>query len=179
MQVISAYLSISLIFLGLSVVSEAFVISRQYSVIKSLDSRRDVQLCVRSSRTEIEHPIHWSMETIAQNKRWPSSLIERKLSAVYPTSQSDAPPKTLQIPGPFERAIKKPTGTMSIIGSIKRSDPSFEKPINGFKNTNEISAALHDAKVAAIACWTDQELSVPNPSYQSTDLFVYARVKRR
>ena len=64
------------------------------------------------------------------------------------------------MPGPFERAIKKPAGTMAIIGSIKRSDPSIEKLINGFKSANEISAALHDAKVAAIACWTDPELLV-------------------
>lgn len=151
----------SFIILWLNVETLAFVISNQYYAVQSLGSKRMGLSCSsRFSRPSKGHILRCSVETAALNKRWPNSLIERKLSAHYPTPQSEVPPKKLDVPGPFERAIKKPAGTMAIIGSIKRSDPSIEKLINGFKSANEISAALHDAKVAAIACWTDPELLV-------------------
>jgi hypothetical protein len=109
-----------------------------------------------------------SAETALPTDRWPAHYVERKLSVVSPAlDPAPAAPKKPDGPGPFERAVKKPTGTMSIIGSIKRSDPALQAPINDFKSAAEISAALHDAKVSAIACWIDKEMCAAARSTRS------------
>ena len=150
--------SISLIFLSFQLGSGAFVLHRVRLDSEFL-SHKQPRLCSRSP-TQLSR---CSVDSATAIQRWPPSFVEKVLSASHPEPESAAPFKKLEAPGPFERAIKKPAGTIAIIGSIKRTDPAFEKPINLFKTVGEISAALHDARVAAIAVWTDAELCTPRP----------------
>jgi len=58
----------------------------------------------------------------------------------------------------FFKTIKKPKGTVAIVGEIKRKDPTDPEFAVNMPDAAECSKAFHDCKIAAVAVWVDEEL---------------------